>query len=162
MGGLYGAGSEGKSQSGFTCGRQLPGYAVGQPHVSAVSCRNRHFELVIGQRHPAPDNRTPVTTHCVSCHAQDPLLLLMTNADPSGQQLRVAAEVPALMQQNANPNMLICGACNQFRFVLLDDGNEVKRRCVSCNDTQHLGYETKAGAGGQPRSFGTDAGTGTG
>jgi hypothetical protein len=153
MGGLYGGGSEGKSQSGFTCGRQLPGHAVGQPHVQAVACKNRHFEIVIGQRQPPPSNRTPVTTHCVSCHAQDPMLLLMTNSD--GQQLLTAQHVPALMQQNANPNMLICSGCRQFRFVLLDDGNEIKRRCVYCNDTQHLGYETKAGTGSQERSFGT-------
>lgn len=155
MGGLYGGGGEGQSQSGFTCGRQLPGSAVGQPHLQAVPCRNRQFELLLGQRHPAPDNRTQLITHCVSCHAEDTMLLLMTNADGPNSGILTAQYVPQLLAQSANPALIVCSACHQFRFVLVDDGNEIKRRCVYCKDTQHLGYETKAGSGGQARSFGT-------
>lgn len=149
---LYGPGNEQASKSGFTCGRQLPGAAVGQPHVQAVQCKNRQFEIILGHK-PHPNGRTPIVTHCVSCHGQDHMQLLMTNAgDDEG--MRTAQQFPALLQQNANPNMLVCNTCPQFRFQLLDEGNEVKRRCVYCGDTRHLGYETKAGDTSTQRTFG--------
>lgn len=154
MGGLYGGADEGQAKSGFSCGHTLPGATVGQPHLQSVQCRNRVFELVLGQRQP--NNRTPVVSHCISCHAQDSMLLLLTNADTGeGGGILTAAYVPALLQQNANPGLIVCPACQQFRFELLDDGNEIKRRCAYCKDTQHLGYDTKAGQGSQARSFGT-------
>ena len=70
MGGLYTGGEEQGDKSGYTCGRQLPGYTVGQPHLQSVPCRNRNFELLVFEREPAPSNRTRLVTHCVNCHAQ--------------------------------------------------------------------------------------------
>ena len=152
MAGLYGGAEEQGAKSGYTCGRQLPGHAVGQPHLATVSCRNRNFELLLGARDV--NHRTQVTTHCVNCHAQDTLSLLLTNAGKEERPL-LAQQFPHLLQHKAQPNMVVCGTCNQFRFHLLDEGNELRRRCVYCQDTQHLGYETKAGTGTQPRTFTT-------
>lgn len=157
---LYGPGGDATEARRFKCGRQLPGAAVGQPLVQVVECQNRQFELLIGQRLPPPDNQTPVTTHCVVCHGQDQLKLLMTNAS-GAERMLLAMHVPALMAQRANPMMLVCPLCGGFRFLLLDDGNELKRRCanVNCNDTRHFGYETRVG-GKHKRTFVTGPASG--
>ncbi|MDP3911565.1 MAG: hypothetical protein Q8Q14_14360 [Gemmatimonadales bacterium] len=140
---LYGPADERTEARRFKCGRQLPGAAVGQPMIPVIECQNNQFELLFGQRHPTT-NQTPVTSHCIVCHGQDQLVLLMTNSGGPERPL-FAAQIPALMAQRANPAMLVCRSCGGFRFLILDEGNELRRRCTSCGDQRHLGYETKVG-----------------
>jgi len=146
--------------SAMMCGRPVAATAVGLPVAPgqpAPTCRNQIFELIEQARADGLP-RDPVTrktlfkTHCVACHAEDPMDLIATPPPQEGPWPH-AAQIPALLQQRAHPGMLVCPSCSAYRFVLQDDGNEIKARCVQCKGARHFGFEGQSTDRRAPRSF---------
>ena len=121
------------------CGRPLAAQAHLPPQQQAT-CRGQAFELIL-LGPPDPHRKvTPLKTHCIACHAEDPLELLMNK---SGERpWGTAAQLPQLLQVGAAPGLLVC-ECGCYRFSLMDEGTEVVTRCGQCRQRKHLGFESQ-------------------
>lgn len=152
-------GGDGAAPSAMVCGRPLAAAAVGVPVLpgQTATCRNQVFEIIEQARADGLP-RDPVTrktsfkTHCIVCHAEDPMDLIATPPPQEGPWPH-AAQIPLLMQARSHPGMLICPTCSAYRFVLQDDGNELKTRCVQCKGARHFGFEGQATEQKAPRNF---------
>ena len=135
----YGEDSQGPV--GMICGRPFAAaVAAGVPPEQQPRCRGGAFELILSGA-PDPHRKvTPLTTHCIACHAVDPLELLMNRVGE--RPWLTAAQFPQLLQVGAQPGMLVC-ECGGYRFQLLDEGNELLVRCAQCRQRRHLGFESQ-------------------
>lgn len=121
------------------CGRPMAAHAH-LPHEQQAKCRGQTFEVILLGGPDAHRKVTPLKTHCIACHAEDPMELLMgRNGEPAWI---MAAQIPMLMQAQAQPGMIVC-VCSGYRFSLSDEGSEIVTRCTQCKQRKSLGFESQ-------------------
>jgi hypothetical protein len=115
------------STDSLVCGHEIPAASVGRQGPN-IECRNQQFELIPGPIDPRT-KQAQFTTHCISCHARDPMSVIFTGV---GSQFGVG-----------QGGHLTC-PCSGVRFRLADKGNEVFVTCAHCGQRSQLGYTAGA------------------
>jgi hypothetical protein len=123
---VYGPQRKAPTES-LVCGHEIPAQSVGRQGAN-VECRNEAFELMPGPINPQT-KQSQFTTHCVSCHARDPMSVIFTGV---GSQFSLG------------PGGHLTCPCAGVRFRLSDKGNEVFATCVHCDKRSQLGYTAGA------------------
>lgn len=134
----------------MVCGQPMDGASVGKPGEQ-VECRNQAFDLH-HPGHKGPKGEVAIVTICPCCNTNDPISVYMTSME--GAPWVVAANVPDLMAKRFPPGLLVC-ECGQWRFFLIDSGNEIATRCAACSKKKQLGFDAGNAVGEEKRQLGS-------